>query len=415
MKILFINRSDYGGGAATAAWRLGQEMTSACNTDNYYLVDVKKSSDKKVVEVRPNLNSKIFGIIINKLFNTVGLQYQFLPFSALNILSHVRKIKPDIISLHNIHGGYFQTSLLIKLSKLAPIVWTLHDMWPVTRNAAHTFGDNSWKVLKTFPQEKNIYPTIGFDTGSYLLKRKEHIYRKSNISFIAPSKWMEQIAKDSPLLKGKKIFHIYHGIDQNRFKLMNTNNAKKKLGLSANNRVIMFGADIVNNNPWKGGDLLSEILDILDKTTKRKLTLLIIGKGNTDFLRKYNNLKIKFLGHIDNEDSMVDCYNAADCFINPTRADSLSLMLVEAISCGLPCVTYAIGGTKEVIINGVNGYSIEPFDNVKFADRILIILNNDKVANKMSKSAIKITKQKFLLQNMAKEYYKIFDNIQKHE
>lgn len=414
MRILFINRSDLGGGAAKVGWKLGWGLHKYYKTQNYYFVEVKRTNNNNVFEVRSNYIEKLIGLSINKLFNTLGLQYLYLPISSRYILKKVKEIKPDVISLHNIHGGYFQTNLLSRLSDYAPIVWTFHDMWPVTRNAAHTFGDNSWKEMKPITDERNIYPQIGIDTGDYLLKSKKKTYSNSKFLVVTPSQWMHDIAEKSPLLKGKNIVKIYHGVDQGIFKSKTKDKARKNLGITSKKKIVMFGSDLLNNNPWKGGEILNEILVKLDRAINQEGVILIVGKGNVDFLNKYNNLTIKYLGYISNEHKLADCYNSADCFINPTKADSLSLMLVEAISCGLPCVTYAIGGTQEVITNGVNGYLVKPFNKDKFVECILKILNNDKISSKMSRSGEKIARKKYSLEKMAKEYYKIFNNSQKY-
>ena len=114
--------------------------------------------------------------IMEKISNLIGAQYLFFPFSRRRILKLVKEIKPDVISLHNTHPGYFQVSLLAEISALCPIVWTLHDMWSFTGNAAHTFGDESWRTLDSSPSLKKIYPSIGLDTGKTLLRKKARIY-----------------------------------------------------------------------------------------------------------------------------------------------------------------------------------------------------------------------------------------------
>lgn len=414
MKILFINRSDLGGGAAKVGWRLGWGLNKYYKTENHYLVEVKRTNNRNVYEVRKNFVEKFAGLVINKIFNTFGLQYLYLPISSRNIIDKVKKIKPDVISLHNIHGGYFQTDLLIKLSEYTPIVWTFHDMWPVTRNAAHTFGDDSWKNMRPAINESSVYPQIGINTGRLLIKRKKRIYSKSKIIAVTPSEWMRNIADKSPLLEGKKIVKIYHGVDRGVFKSLSKEKARKRLSLAAKKKIIMFGSDILGNNPWKGGEVLSKVLKYLDDILKNEVVILIVGKGSVDYLGKFKNIKIKHLGYIKSEQKLADCYNAADCFINPTRADSLSLMLVEAISCGLPCITYAIGGTREVIKDGINGYLVKPFNNNKFVDCILTILENESVSKKMSKSGENIARRKFSLEKMSREYYKLFKNVNKY-
>jgi glycosyltransferase involved in cell wall biosynthesis len=411
MKILFINRADAGGGAATAMRRMANGLEEKYHTKNYFIVEIKRTHNNSVFEVRPKLYEKICERILEKFLRVVGLPYLYLPFSARNILRMAKQIRPDVISLHNIHGGYFQTSLLPELSKIAPIIWTFHDMWPITRNAAHTFGNTSWKRMNSFSGEKYIYPPINLDTGNYMMRRKYNIYKDTNMMIVTPSKWLEEIAKSSPLLKNIKIFQIYHGVDLMVYKPGNKKRARKKMGIPKMAKVVMFGADFLKNNPFKGGSLLTDVLVDLDRMVNSQVYLLIVGKYGECVQRKYVNLKIIYVGNITNEKMMAVCYQSADCFINPTRADSLSLVLIEACACGTPSITYNVGGTKEVIKNGLNGYLVRLDDSKSFAKKIISSLEDIEFRKKVLKNSREIVHNKFNIQSQIKEYYSLFRTV----
>lgn len=173
MRILFINAFDSIGGAARIATRLMKGLAEYHQTENYYLVRYKKGSDNKTQTTVSTFYEKAVERSLGKLTDLVGMQYLYFPFSSNRILQYAREVQPHIISLHNTHGGYFATPLLKKLSDIAPVVWTLHDMWSFTGNAAHTFGNTSWKELKNDPHLRKIEPSIGINTGSRLLKMKK--------------------------------------------------------------------------------------------------------------------------------------------------------------------------------------------------------------------------------------------------
>src|SRR4030065_384840 len=117
MKILFINISDIKGGAAKSMWRIGEELSKTHEVK--FIVRDKFSGSKNVIEVKGNR-------WINRLFNLFGLQYKFLPVSR-KIIKEAKKFNPDVISLNQIEGGYFQTRDLIKSSKIASVVWSVRD------------------------------------------------------------------------------------------------------------------------------------------------------------------------------------------------------------------------------------------------------------------------------------------------
>lgn len=187
---------------------------------------------------------------------------------------------------------------------------------------------------------------------------------------------------------------------------------QKKLGLPVNEKVIMFSAENISlKNPWKGGEHLLKILLKMNERSGGKINLLMIGAGNLKQLSDFQNLKVFKKGYITDEMEMCDALNAADTFIYPTKADNLPNILVEAIACGTPCVTFNIGGNREIIINEKNGYIVEPFDFDDFANKTLGLLNDDQRLNEFSTEALREAQRKFNLKEMANEYYTLFSNI----
>src|SRR4030066_251717 len=175
MKILFINKYDITGGAGVAAFRLHSALEKYYSTENKFLVGIKKSNHPFIIETRKAGIQNFIERGINYFQNLFGYQYYYFPFSSKTVMKFAQEFKPDIISLHNAHGGYLNLSLLSELSHISPIVWTLHDMWAFTANAAHTHGDNSWRRMKSGKNEKYYFPQIGIDRGIELLSRKQKI------------------------------------------------------------------------------------------------------------------------------------------------------------------------------------------------------------------------------------------------
>jgi glycosyltransferase involved in cell wall biosynthesis len=346
------------------------------------------------------------------VFNKFGFQYYYLPFSPGFILKKARELKPDIISLHIVHGGYFKTSHIKKLSKIAPIVWTLHDMWPFVANAAHTFGDESWKQLKGSKQETRIYPHIGINRGKQLLKRKRRIYKKSNLHVVVPSQWLYSLAKQSPVFENKPIYRIVHGLDLELFKPNDKASCRRTLGIPGDAKVLMFSSsDDLSKSPWKGGQLLVDILTAIDSRVDRKIETLVLGKGHLSSLQHLKNLNLHQMDYINNEKLITILLSAADLFIYPSRADSLGLVLVESIACGTPCITFDLGGCTEVIQDDTSGYLIEPFDTKKFASKTIQVLNNKEKLESLSQTSRKFAEENFDIKDMARRYYDLCSSL----
>lgn len=86
---------------------------------------------------------KIGGRMENHLHNLCsrlfGNQGYYTHNGTLHLLGYIRKIAPDVIHLHNLHGNYLHIGLLFELlSELeVPVVWTLHDCWAFTGKCTH--------------------------------------------------------------------------------------------------------------------------------------------------------------------------------------------------------------------------------------------------------------------------------------
>lgn len=408
MKILFINKYDKTGGAAITASRLDLALKKFYHTQNKFIVGIKKTNKEYISATRKNALENFLERGINFLTSSAGLQYKFLPISTNRIIKTTKIFSPDIINLHNIHGGYFKTSLLIELSKIAPIVWTLHDMWAFTSNAAHSFGDESWKNLKSGKNENKHFPKIGINTGNWLLRKKKIIYDKSDLTIVCPSKWLMNLATQSPLFAKKKIVHIPNGIDTNTFKNYNKEEIRKEFNIPIHSKVLVFSAEKVFNNEYKGGKDLIKILDKLDYLLNEKIHLIIIGDGNFKPLRKYQNFILHFTGYINSELLIAKYLSTADIFIYPTRADNLPNSLIEASSCGTPSVTFDVGGCEEIIVDGYNGYLIPKFNLDLFVTKTIELLQSSSKLITFSNNARLLVMKNFTSEEMSKKYYNLF-------
>lgn len=412
MKILFINAQDTKGGASIAPYRLSKGLEKYYRTENYFIVGKKHSDDSNIFCTRKNDIRFFIELLTDKILNKLGLQYQYFPFSTRFIMKKAREINPDIISLHNTHEGYFKTAILKDLSKIAPIVWTLHDMWSFSANAVHTFGDESWKQLKSGKGEKKIYPHIGINTGKWLLKQKKRIYLKSDIQVITPSRWLYQLACQSPVFVNKRIFLIPHGIDLELFNNKDRRCCRSLLHIDQDAKVVIFSsAGDLDICPWKGGKLLVDILKVINSKINHKIDLLIVGKGELKDLLPLKNLNVHKMGYVSSEIFMSLLLSAADLFIHPTRADSFGLVLAESIACGTPAVTFDIGGCSDIIKNNVSGILIKPFDVETFADKSIELLNNKEKLAALSESSREFAEQHFDLADIAKQHFELFTSI----
>jgi hypothetical protein len=186
MKILVISSADTVGGAAIAAQLIDKSVNSvASDYQSHFSVGKKFSDQKNVFQSRINIIHQIENLF-SKFQSLLGYQFSYLPFSTKGIMKSVEKLQPDIIHLHILHGGFFQTSLISQLSKIAPLVWTLHDMWAFTGHCDYSYECEKWKDNCNNCPNLSCHPPIGLDRTNKLFHDKKNRF---NLSFNCSSRF----------------------------------------------------------------------------------------------------------------------------------------------------------------------------------------------------------------------------------
>lgn len=407
MRVLFINTQDIKGGAAIVVERLRTVLERNYQIETSLMVGNKLSA-RLDIQVTRTHGQQTIEKAIHKISNVMGMQYQYFPFSSKAILQYVQEYKPDVVSIHNTHGGYFETRLVEIISQFAPVVWTLHDMWSFTGNAAHTFGDESWKNLQNSEHLTTYYPAIGLNMGPWLLRQKKDIYGRANLSIVTPSRWLQDLATQSPVFQGKRVEHINNGVDLDVFSPDKRDGVRASLGIDEHSPVIMFSAENLAQGIWKGGADLLEVLRIIDEGATQPIHLLMIGEGVPGNYSQFKNLKARFTGYISDASSMANYLAASDVFLYPTKADNLPNVLVEAIACGTPCVTFNVGGCSEIIRNEYNGIVVDPGDFIGMARATLSLLT-DPATVQMRNHAREWAVENFSISQMGAAYHHVFE------
>ena len=146
-----------------------------------------------------------------------------------------------------------------------------------------------------------------------------------------------------------------------------------------------------------------------------RIKTLIIGEGGyRDSLIQIKtalNLRhVYFLGLIPSE-KLVDYYNMADIMVIPSLEEHLGIVALEAMACETPVLASCVGGLKEIIREGKNGFFIEPQDSVGFADKIIWLLENKELRKTIGRYGRKWVLRKFSLKSMIRKYRAIYKKI----
>ena len=401
MKVLFIGTADIAGGAALLADSLAGSLSSKYGVETQFLVSEKFSDKKNVIQTRSK-QAWFFEKCFDKFLNLFGFQYYFIPISSAKILKEARKYAPDLIHLNNLHGGYFQINLLPKLSKIAPVVWTFHDMFPITGHCTHSFECEKWKTGCGNCERLDIYPSIKKDRTNALWNYKNKIYNSADFTIVTPSLWLKKCVEES-FLKNKVVRLIYNGINLETFKKTDKAETRNELGLPQDKKIVLFSANGGVKNPFKGGNFVFQAFEKL----KNRKDILFLNIGGKNEEKSANWLDF---GYVKEPQTMAKLYSAADVYLFPTLADNCPLTAIESLACGLPVVTFETGGVPEIVENNKTGFVVEYKNGEMLSSALKKLLDDDDLRQKMSENAVEASK-KFAKERMTQEYFELYKKI----
>lgn len=403
MKVLQINQSDAAGGAAIASYRLHQGLLQL-GIDSKLLVGRKETDDSRVAQVPRNQWAESQ---LHRLLHRAGFNY-INHISSFNIPKHPFFKVADILNFHNLHNSYFNYLAIPRLTAQKPAIFTLHDMWSFTGHCTYSYDCTRWQTGCGKCPYPDTYPNIRRDATYWERKLKDWVYKRSNLTIVAPSSWLANQAKAS-LLGRFSVHHIPYGIDTDAYQPLDSKLCCSTLGIPLGKKVLLFSAVKLADNR-KGGDLLIEALSRLPKALKQDCVLLTLGDSSQQ-LATAVDMPVVNLGYVSSDRLKSVAYSAADLFLFPTRADNLPLVLQESMACGTPMVSFDVGGVSDLVRPGVTGYLAQPEDVDDLCRGIVDLLGDEDKRQAMGEACRRIALEEYTLELQAKRYQRLYQQV----
>lgn len=379
MKIFVIGTIDNKGGAANISWELRKKLKADGHTVSTF-VRYKYSNEPDVFVIpRKRYQDWLVKLFANDL-----------TFAGTDYLLDTKEFREaDIIHCHNLHSNFFNLSTLQKMSIKKPVVWTMHDMWAFTG-----FSSNS-ATLKN-PNKKRFLLYL-WDNTSRLLSTKKKIYEKSKVNIVTVSDWIKKEMEKS-ILRNQTIIRIYNGIDTEIFKPHKKRSTRKELGLPLDKKIIAFGI--------KGWEDSNKIVD--DYINNESVFFIAVGHSNIET----DNKNYKSLPKTQDRGLFAKYLSCADVFLHPTPEDSFGLISAEAMSCGVPVVTYDIDALPEIVTHKETGYvaKYKNIDDLKTGINHILNLSKEDYSTMSIKARERIINN-FSLEKMYNEYLSLYKKL----
>lgn len=332
--------------------------------------------------------------------------YEIVPEMVNNLMHYTQKKRKeyDIIHSHYWDGGY-AGNLLSKMLDI-PHVHTPHSLGKLKKVEMMAAEEVPLPKLK---------PMYRYHVRIAI---EQQIMNKANAIVVICETSRIQILQHY-LIDFEKLKVIYPGIETDIFSPQKTS-YDKKIHLKPN--AILTVARPV---PAKGVDRLIDAAALLKK--KIDFNLYIGGdtiekdKSNEEIqakrrimelIKKYKIEKnVNFIGRVPHDTVLPVYYRGASVFVLPSRYEPFGLTTLEAMASGTPPIVSNVAGSREVIVDGLNGFIVDTHDRKKLSQHILNLLTDKKLNKKISDNAAFTIREHYSWDTIIEKFIMLYKNL----
>ncbi|MDD4858520.1 MAG: glycosyltransferase, partial [Candidatus Krumholzibacteria bacterium] len=289
--------------------------------------------------------------------------------------SHFSRTKPDIVHTHNFLS-HVHAAPAARLAGI-PVVHTKHG-----------------RAVTSFAWSKRFRRFL-----YQLADRIVVVSNETGMSFLAKSG-----------VAPERVVVIHNGIDTSRFVGLDRGGARRDLGIDGG--AIVFGAvsrlDPVKDHPA----MLEAFKKISDACARCVLVMVGDGPERGAIERMVKNLGLGGAVRIEGFSAEVPKYLASfDLFLQPSTEEGLSLTILEAAAACVPVVASSVGGTGEIIEDGLTGTLVPPRDTEALADAMRRFVGDPAPFREMARRAREDVEKRFSLAGMAGAYEALYTSV----
>ena len=200
---------------------------------------------------------------------------------------------------------------------------------------------------------------------------------------------------------------IPYAVDQSIFRPSDKTNAKNTLKIDKNSFVIVTAAQSLTTNHFKNFQLIKKIFyEFVKLNPKRKIILLCLGGYSQR--ETTNNSTIEYKGFITTKSIIAQHYQAADVYLHVAKAETVGIVILEAMACGIPIIAASVGGIPEYVKslrkslqlhcydkNEATGILIEPNNPNQAVVALTTLMNEANLRNQLGQNAALYCKETF--------------------
>jgi len=356
------------------------------------------------------------GVIATELGKMLAEQGHEIHFITSSMPFRLDRIYPNIyyheVEISNYPVFQYPPYDLALAAKMAEVVdrehieiLHVHYAMPHAISAilARDLADHPVKVVTTL--HGTDITVLGFDPTfkkmiSHGIEQSDAVTAVSN-SLVKQTKEKLGVKKD--------ISVIYNFVNEQEYYKRNLNHIKKQYNIKSDEKVVIH----ISN--FRKVKRVEDVIHTFSKIqSKIKAKLLLVGDGpetSTAFqLVKKLGLEqyVLFLGKQKNISELL---SISDLKLLLSEQESFGVVLLEAMTCKVPCIGTRVGGIPEVVEHGKTGYLVELGDITQAAAYGIELLTNEEKWQAFSDDALVFAKTNFHSEHILKQYNELYDDV----
>jgi glycosyltransferase involved in cell wall biosynthesis len=294
-------------------------------------------------------------------------------------MSQLADLKPDLLHAHDLLST-MTTAFLAKKRWHLPVVATIHRSGPlgdIDQLKGKVAGGLRWRLSREavdrfivisreidlelagegVKPEKRVLISNGIDVEDYQpasQSRKRELRRRFDLPDVPVGVFVGRLAPEKRL-----------------------------------DRLIALWPEVRNSVP-------GAILLILGDGPERKRLDLHAGEG------------VRLAGATDD---VAPYLQASDLFVLPSAAEGLSVAALEAQACGLPVLLTAVGGARDIVTHGENGWLIAPDDDAALAEALKVLLSDEALRTRLAQQGRQSVEHNFSLTSVASRLASLYQSL----
>jgi len=163
---------------------------------------------------------------------------------------------------------------------------------------------------------------------------------------------------------------------------------------------------------FKGGRYVFEIVRRLSAISGNKIGFYLSGNIGSLLMTELSFLNSHIYAPVQQSYfDHISCVKACTFCISPTLIECFGMAILEAGFCGLPVITFDIGGTSDIVVNGTNGFLINLLDIEKLIERANLLLTNPELTKQMQSNSKKNAVERFGANVIMEQYRELFKQL----